>query len=129
MIVSAEACLRRPPRHFAAIPAWPSRGASAQEYELHHVPARIGQIAERGVGDVERDQEAGPCLDLIAHECVGEVCLSEVRLQVRARNDPGRASLGRGVLREVEDHGEPGHVIARPGHRNLSILVPATVSR
>ena len=48
---------------------------------------------------------------------------------MRARNEPRGAAHGRGVLRKVYDHGDPGHVVPEPAERTLSILVPAAVCR
>ena len=129
MVVLAEACLRRLPTHFATVPGWSYRVPRTQANELDHVAGRIGKVGQRRVRDIEIDQKARARLDVIGNERVRIVALSEVRLQVRPRNDPGRAALDRGVLREVEDHCDPGHVIARPGHRNVSVLVPGAVPR
>ena len=78
--------------------------------------------------DIEVDQEAGARLDVIGDERERIVALPEVRLQLRPGNDPGRATFDRRVLRKVKDHGDPGHVIARPGHRNVTVLVPGAVA-
>ena len=129
VVVPAKARRRRPPIHIAPVPTPPDRIPRAQEYELDHVAARIGPVAERGVSDVESDQQARARLDLIADKREREIALSEVGLNMRARNDPRGTALRRSVLWKVEDHGQPGHVIARPRHGNLPILVPATVSR
>ena len=81
------------------------------------------------MGDIESSQQAGARLDVVADQSERIVALIQECVQMRARNEPRGAAHGRGVLRKVNDHGDPGHVVPEPAERTLSILVPAAVCR